>query len=115
MLAAGRLIHRVEIQQLADPTAVDDHGQPADEWETLATVWAEVKEGGGKEQLLSDGVSADTTHVVTMRYYPGLNPRMRLLWGERVLNVGGATNPDGRRVEHRITCTEDVSVAEESG
>lgn len=109
---AGRYRHRVTLQRRStlQPEGWDEHGQPPDSWEDVSERWAEVRETGGSEQQFADGVQAAVTHEVRMRYDPLLapSPKMRLLYRGRVLQIGGVTNPDGRKVESRLQCSEEV-------
>ncbi len=111
MSAAGKYIDRVSIQQRSNPAARDDHGQPVDAWTTLVTRWANVEETDASEQQYADGVTEIPSHTVTLRYYAGLNGTMRLLWGSRILNILGSTNPDGKRIESVVKCLEEVSTS----
>ena len=45
---------------------------------------------------------------MTMRYLPGLSPRMRLRDGNRLLNILRVINKDERNVEHELLCREVV-------
>lgn len=103
-MRAGRLRHEVTIQQ---PTlSQDGTGDPVPSWSAFATVWAAVEPASGRERFLDQQRFADTSHVVTLRYLPGLLPTMRVLFGSRVLRILAILNIDERGREHRLLCQE---------
>ena len=89
-MQAGKLRHRVIIQYMTETP--DAYGEPIRSWATLTTVWASIAPVGGREAARADMVSADSTHTVTMRYYPGLSPTHRFLWGTRVFEIVNIRN-----------------------
>jgi SPP1 family predicted phage head-tail adaptor len=107
---AGLLRYRIEIQ--ADVATVetdaDEYGDVPERWETEATVWGRVEQTGGRESWQADQVQPDVTALVTIRYYSGVTPKHRLKIGDRILQVRSAIDPDGRRRELRVGCTEEV-------
>ncbi|SRR6266852_3421193 len=81
---AGQLRKRVRIQALS-PTPLNPPN-PANEpdlinsWSDLATVWASIEPLSGRELAWAETLTADVTHKVTIRYYPGITPKMRFLY-----------------------------------
>ncbi len=107
-MRAGKLRDRVVIQaNVAAADQADQYGEVVPQWSNVATVWAKVEEVGGRENWQADQVRPDRTITVTMRYYAGLTSKHRLLFGSRILNVGSVVNPDGKRREHLLSCTEE--------
>jgi len=106
-MRVGNLRHRITIEENT-PTE-DAAGQPIESWSTLdgfSNVPAEVMETGGSETLRGKQVSATATHVVRLRYAPGVTTEHRITWEGRTLNIEQARNPDGRRIELWLECTE---------
>lgn len=68
-LAAGDLRHRVSLQSNTATTQADD-GQPAETWETYATVWAAVEPLAGRELTEAQKLKAEVTHRVRLRWLP---------------------------------------------
>lgn len=94
-MRAGLLRHRVTIQ--APTTTVNERGAQTPGWAEVATVWAEVRTPTGRERSGDERTVAVLSHVVTMRYRPGLTAAHRLKWGDRVFSLLATPDPDNRR------------------
>jgi head-tail adaptor len=92
-MRAGRLRHRITIEQSAEMQTV---GEPDRGWSPVATVWANYEDLGGSE----NSAAGQTQYALGLRRYeirfhPGLIPKMRInhqsiAWDiERIVNVGG--------------------------
>jgi SPP1 family predicted phage head-tail adaptor len=66
MLEAGRLRHRVTLQELSRTD--DGMGGYTSEWVDVKTVWAEVKSMTGREYLQAQSIQEDVVTKVTIRY-----------------------------------------------
>lgn len=77
MMRAGRLRHRVVIEQRTEGTA-DAFGAPALTWTTFATRWADVRPLQGRELFAAQQVQANVSHAVRLRHLAGVLPDMRL-------------------------------------
>lgn len=95
---AGRYRYRVDVQRVTQ--TADSVGQPSQSWATLETRWADLRSvdamGGGREFTRADAISADVSHVVEMRYFDGLTPKDRILFGSRVFEIDSVANVDER-------------------
>jgi len=111
-----RLRHRVAIQE---PVRVQNPvtGEITDTWQDfeldsstrLSSVPAEVLTGPGKEAVLAGADYASTTARINIRWFPGLNQAMRVLWDGRIYNIDSLeTDVTGRR-EWRIRATEGLN------
>lgn len=109
-MRAGELRDRVQIQRNDAVAGADSDalGDVPPRWATVAEVWANVTETGGSEDWQGGGVRPDRTLSVSVRYFPGLGSRHRLLFGTRVLNIESVVNPDGMGIEHVLTCREEA-------
>jgi SPP1 family predicted phage head-tail adaptor len=117
-MRAGSLKHRVSLQRRAE--GVDALGQPLDEWEQVAEVWADIADVSGRELAAANQVPANPRVVdVRIRNRGDLTPYMRaqeLCHGRKLLNVTAvlreyAGNAPGLRLE----CEElDIENADES-
>lgn len=71
---------------------------------------------GNMERVVAASVQTNASHIVSMRFFPdatnpalpGVTTKMRFRDGTQVLSITSVTNPDGRRIEHVLTCTEHV-------
>lgn len=110
-----RLRHRVEIQETVEVRDPETGGVKTS-WQTLVvgatamnSVPAEVLTGPGRESRAAGAVQAETDARINLRWFPGLNQKMRILWDGRVYNIDGmATDRTGRQ-EWRLTCKEGVN------
>ncbi|MGJ0580365.1 phage head closure protein, partial [Xenorhabdus bovienii] len=65
-MKAGRLRHRILLQNFT-PIKLPS-GQPMEEWQDIATVWAEVKHISGRELLASGAALSEATVRIWLRY-----------------------------------------------
>jgi SPP1 family predicted phage head-tail adaptor len=106
-MRAGELRHRITLQR---KNAVrDSYGESVPTWITVATVWAQVETTGGSESVDAAQVAlASLSYMVTIRYRRDVVPTMRVLWGDRVLEISAVTEPDNRRRLLALLCAEIV-------
>lgn len=100
-LAAGRLRHRVLIEQYV--LALDSNGEVIQDpntgettgsWQELATVWAAIEPLSAREFLAAQATQSKIEGKIVIRHRSGLNAAMRLVHmvnGER----GAVYNPAG--------------------
>ena len=97
-MRAGRLRHWIVIEK-KDKTR-DSYGAETISWSTNVGAWASVSPIRGSNYFASMQLQASITHQVTMRYQtlgntteirPGY---CRVKFGDRVLNIVSALNPD---------------------
>lgn len=75
-------------------------------WENVATVWAALSPVSGKEDLVHGRLKGEVTHKVTVRYRSGLTTEMRLLLGDRVLDIRAVIDPQERHRFLDLYCLE---------
>ena len=79
-LRAGKLRQQIAVQQNLVPTQ-DSFGQMQPNWTTVQTVWGSIEPKGGRRYWNASELQAETSHLITIRYYPGLRPEnYRLQW-----------------------------------
>lgn len=105
-LDAGRLRHRVTLETPPRPEARDAYGAPVEAHAQTAETWAEVRTLSARELMVAQGLGAEASVVVTIRWRPDADRLMRVMFGGRVLNIVGVVDPDGRREQLDLTCTE---------
>lgn len=85
-IAAGRLRHRVQIEQyvldrdsngdvIQDPNTGETSGQ----WTAVAEVWAAIEPLSAKEFIASKSLQSQITARIVIRQRPGLDASMRLV------------------------------------
>lgn len=78
---------------------------------TPATVWASIAPATARdlERVVAGTVESAATHLVRVRYHPGITTKTRLLYGSRMLNVTSVQNTDERKIELVLVCEEVVA------
>ena len=74
----GKLNKRITIQ--SQSSTYDAAGQQVESWSTFATVWANIKHKSGMETIKSDAVASVVKASSRIRYLPGVNAGMRVLY-----------------------------------
>ena len=106
MTRAGRLRHRVTIEQSTPVAAAD--GELIDSWTTVATVWAEVLELRGREYIAAREAHAEVTTKIKLRYIAGLTPKMRVIFGAHTYDIAHIVDLQGRTRDLELLCTEII-------
>lgn len=89
----GRLRHRLALQQaVRTPNGL---GGAAESWTTIATVFAHVEPLRAANLVRADKDTQTVTHRVMLRWRDGVEIGRRFAWGERVLAIVTAHDPDG--------------------
>jgi SPP1 family predicted phage head-tail adaptor len=112
VLSAGELRKRVTIQYPAKTRGND--GSETVTWTDLYTVWAKIGPIGGtregsREYFGADQTIADAKTEIIIRYKTGVNPTMRIKYGNRYFNILGMTNPEESNVALVFACREVVT------
>lgn len=112
MIFAGKLRHRVTVQQLvAGSPPQTASGQPDTSWQDFITVWASIEPLNGRELFAAQEHHAEITHRVRMRYHEGITPLMRLTYRERYFAIFSVIDTELRRKELQLMCSEGFEVA----
>jgi head-tail adaptor len=75
-------------------------------------VWASIVPATARDMervVANVAVQTTATHLVRVRYHPGITTQTKVLYGTRVLYVTGIQNVDERNIELVLVCTERVS------
>jgi SPP1 family predicted phage head-tail adaptor len=107
-LAAGRLRHRVRIQNLVSER--DSEGVIQHEWVALATVWASVEPISGREFIQSGATQSEVTARITIRHRDDVVANMRIVHRGRVYNIKGVLSDKESGLEYlTLPVSEGVS------
>jgi len=109
MLHLRDLRHAVEIQVLTASTGAGTRGQSQSVFVTAETVQASIRPLAGREASQARAIWPTATHLVEMYYTPNAQPRSRLKFGDRYLNIAGVVNVEERGRWVQLTCIEEVS------
>lgn len=112
MVGAGKLRRRVAFQ--ARSSGKDTYGAATQLWATVATCWAAIEPLSARERAVAAQTLGEVSHQITVRYQPFMaDPvavaAMRIQYGARLFNVGGAINHDERNQVVTILATEGVN------
>lgn len=101
----GELRHRITIQKPV--STQDEFGQPTDSWDNVITLWAKVEDLSGREYFIAQQVPASQVNArITIRWRVGIKSEMRIVHGDRILNIKAVLDPDGRRKWLHLMCQE---------
>jgi SPP1 family predicted phage head-tail adaptor len=106
--AAGNRNQALRIEYRAGET---DNGQGGRTpvWGLRAVEYAEEVQLSGSEAIAASALTAVRTTAWMIPFRSNVSVKDRILIGGRELQITGVTNPDGRREDTRIVCTEKVS------
>lgn len=86
----GELDKRITFQRLT--TTTNENGFEVEILEDFKTVWAAVSNLHGREYFEAAAVQAENTVKFTIRYLPGINPSMKILFQGRQYNITSIDN-----------------------
>lgn len=106
----GKLNKRITLQQYVE--TLDKYDTPVGgDWQDVATVWAAVEPIRGREYVLLQNTQSELTTRIRIRYRPGIETSMRVLYGGRVFDIQSVIDPEERHVELQLMCVEKVGDA----
>jgi SPP1 family predicted phage head-tail adaptor len=100
----AQLKDRVAIQSVAQTT--DGQGGFTEVWTTIANVWALIEPATGYEKMQAMQQSSPISHKVTIRYFPGLTTKHRLLFGSDPFAIKEVININNSSHFHKLKCVE---------
>ena len=103
----GSMRHRMIVQYIKDEPQ-NSIGETEPTWSELARIKASLDPSGGRETFAAQQMNATVTHVIRCRYFSGLTPKMRILFGERVFNIEVVKNANERNRFYEILAWEEV-------
>jgi SPP1 family predicted phage head-tail adaptor len=93
MIAAGTLADLVDIRERV--ATVDAIGQPVETWETVASIWADVRHQNGLEAIKGDAEVSTVKTSIRVRYRTDIDAGMRVYDSAAVYDIK-AVLPHGR-------------------
>lgn len=106
MIRSGKMSKRITIQQQTDEQ--DEFGAPKRIWSDVVTLWASVEPIAGKEFWAEQQAQSEITIRVRIRYYAGLAPKMRIIYGTRILSILHIIDVSEKHRELQLLCSEGV-------
>lgn len=104
---SNALRHRITLQNRLATN--DGFGQETQRWLDVLSCRASVEPAPRQEQVSGEAQISARTHIVTIRYRPGITARMRIIYGSRILEVGSVIDLDERHFWLQLDCTEGMT------
>ncbi|EOO28619.1 hypothetical protein IIU_05737 [Bacillus cereus VD133] len=97
---------RITFQKKVEGYHTDEEGNPIEKWEDVVTVWAAVKPLRGREFWQAASVNAENTIRVEIRYRKGITNNMRILYGNRLLDMNSVIDVEEKHRDMHLMCKE---------
>ena len=81
----SELRHRVILEEL--DREADEGGGFVEDWAEVAELASDIRPADGIETVEADRLAGSVTHLIVLRYRPGVVPAMRFRKGARVFHV----------------------------
>jgi len=104
LIAAGAMRHSIELQSYT--STPDGMGGSVDVYATEETVWAEFMSQSAIEKARAAAPTMTITHVLQIRYLPGVKGSWRIKYGTRFFSLVSVVNPKERNVALQLVCNE---------
>ncbi|MES2625895.1 MAG: phage head closure protein [Pseudomonadota bacterium] len=101
-VASGDLRHKVQIQEPGDPTQDPNTGEQTFEWETVASVWAQIVPMSGREFIAASAEQSEVQGRIVIRYREGVDATMRIVYRNKYYNIK-AVLPDAESGKEHLT------------
>lgn len=105
-MIGGRKRNLVSIQRVTETK--NSYGEGVETWSVYANAWASITPISGREYYQAQAAQAEATHKVVVNYISGVVPKMRVLFGSRILRIESVLNDGERNRELVLMCVEDV-------
>ena len=106
-ITAGELKHRILFE--SETTTGDGSGGFISTWAEVATVWAKVQNGGGREKAEAMQLKPQTDYVLTVRYRSDMlapaGQKMRATVEGRLCNITSVEDIELAKRWLKIKCT----------
>ena len=103
-MKAGMLRDRLKVYERQ--TGRDETGAPIDEWVLCAELWGSAQIITGRERWANEHTVNDYTAAVSIRARDDLRTDMRVVVGNRTLQIQAIIDPTNRRKELRLLCVD---------
>ncbi|MGP1293443.1 phage head closure protein [Serratia sp. CY31944] len=107
-MQAGKLRHRITLQK-PEKVQNPDSGEMEDTWLDLTTIWAEVVPLSAREFVAAQAMQNAVTTRITIRYRQDIEPKYRILFRGKILNIEGILSDPKSGLEYlTLPCSEGV-------
>jgi len=105
-MRSGNLKHKVNFEAYTETE--NDFGEVIEGYSVFKTVYASIVPISGKEYFASKQVNAEVSHKIECRYFAGVLPNMRIVYGTRIFNIESVINIREANKTLQIMCTEVI-------
>lgn len=98
----GDLRHEIIIESTSDTLT---NGELIHSWSTFTTVRAKVETKNATETDEGVRFYEQSVKVFTIRYFPGLTPKMRISWNSDIYEIQGVEDVQDRNVFMKLYAT----------
>lgn len=105
----GELKHKITIQQ--DIPLEDASYNKKENWVNVAgliDLRASITTTGGREFYAAQRVNAETSTLITIRYKPGISPKMRVKYGTRYFDILNVNDVNEAHIYILLSCKEVI-------
>lgn len=102
----GKYPHAITIEYDVGDTD-DGYGHTTEDWQTYYETNANILNMSGEEHQDGQQVKVDYTHAICFDYVPGINERMRVLYGDRIFSIVRVLDIQERGLEIELQCVEE--------
>lgn len=111
---AGRLRHRIVIEK-REEGVYDELGHESNEWRRAGSVFAEVRDLSGRELERARQTVPDVNVSIVIRHCRILKVTDRIVFRGRIFHIGAITDPENRKEEMILLCTEQLGATKGGG
>ncbi len=101
----GRLRQRIALYRPQETP--DAAGGQSTQWLYWHKTWADVQPKTVQETGANGRLSVTQSYRVVIRFQDNFPERLRLIWGDRILRMVAASDPDTRRERLHLICEEE--------
>lgn len=106
-IRAGTLRTRLVLEE--EVRTDDGQGGAALSFRPLCHVWADLRSANTRAGMEAKKLNPKLTHLVRLRYRPGITPDMRFVLGTRAFRIDSVVDPDDTRTVLEAWCEELVA------
>ena len=113
-IAAGRLRHRIEIQEYRYSGQDPETGEEIRSWEAVRKCWASIEPLSAREFIAAQATQSKVTARITIRFWEGLDASMRIVQTvrgtQKIFNIEGElADPESGTEYLTMPCSEGVN------
>ncbi len=105
-MRVGSLRYLVSIEDYTESD--NDYGEEIKSWSRYVYAYARISPLSGTEKYISAEKHATATHQITIRYVSGVEPKMRIVFGERIFEIVSVINVGERDKMMQLIVTEEA-------